>query len=78
MRDPNRIYQLCDKLKEYWGRVPDWRFGQLLCNFLGAELGNKDLFYVEDNAFMIMLDKYFNKDFPSPGQPVNNHVKVNN
>lgn len=30
MRDPKRIEELCDLLKEIGKRVPDWRFGQLI------------------------------------------------
>lgn len=32
MRDPKRIDEFCDLLKEIWKRVPDWRFGQLISN----------------------------------------------
>lgn len=76
MRDPKRIYQVCNKLAEYWGEVPDWRFGQLLCNMLGEELNGKDLFFIEDDKFMEMLEHYFNENFPKPGQVVNNHIDI--
>lgn len=50
MRDPNRIDTFCEEFKEMWHRVPDWRFGQLMCNFFDhiyIRTGN-DGFYMED------------------------------
>lgn len=55
MRDPERIDEFCDKLKEYWHQVPDWRFGQLVVNVLG-----QDPFYVEDDATLAAFDRMFN------------------
>ena len=78
MRDEKRIDVICNKLNEYWHKVPDWRFGQLFCNFLGEELNGRDLFFVEDDEFEKMLDKYFNEDIPLPGKFVNNHLNLNN
>lgn len=76
MRDEKRIDVVCNKINEYWHTVPDWRFGQLLCNLLGEELNGRDLFYVEEDEFMKMMDKFFNEDFPTPGQTVNNHLDL--
>lgn len=52
MRDPNRIADFMDELERAWSRVPDWRFGQLVVNVLGA-----DPFYVEDDK---ALEKFKN------------------
>ena len=41
-----------------WEKVPDWRLGQLFCNLQSAA-GN-DLFYVEDDEFVELLEEYFN------------------
>ena len=67
MRDPKRIDEFCDLLKELWKRVPDWRFGQLISN-LGRQFRSDfewtpgALFYMEDEAFMdelaIILAKF--------------------
>lgn len=46
MRDPNRIDEICDLLKEVWKQYPDWRLGQLLFNITGQY----DMFYVEDDT----------------------------
>ena len=44
MRDEERIDVFCEKLRQYWHKVPDWRFGQLVANVLG-----EDPFYIEDD-----------------------------
>lgn len=59
MRDPNRIDEFCDKLKEYWHMVPDWRFMQLVCNLQGY-IGS-DGFYLEDDKVMKMLKNWFER-----------------
>ena len=58
MRDPNRIDEVLAVLKENWEKVPDWRLGQLICNLQSAA-GN-DLFYVEDDQFVELINRYFN------------------
>lgn len=47
MRDPNRIKPFLETLEKAWKKVPDWRFGQLMVNFLGSL--DKDPFFPEDN-----------------------------
>ena len=59
MRDINRIDEVLAALKENWEKVPDWRLGQLLCNLQSA--AGSDLFYVEDDKFVELLEEYFNK-----------------
>ncbi len=56
MRDPSRIYVICNAIAEIWGNLPDWRLGQLFCN-LQAKLGN-DLFYMEDKELVEALWAY--------------------
>lgn len=60
MRDPKRINNFCDELKSVWHRVPDWRFGQLMSNVIGAyaETTGKDVFFVEDDEFMEFFERY--------------------
>lgn len=58
MRDPKRIEPFLDKLGEYWKRVPDWRFCQLLVDCL-SWYSNKDPFYFEDEEFLELMDEYF-------------------
>ena len=54
MRDPTRIDKFCDALKELWKSVPDWRFGQLMCNFLGSVYVETklDVFFIEDDEML--------------------------
>lgn len=66
MRDPKRIDEFCDLLKELWKRVPDWRFGQLISN-LGRQFRSDfewtpgALFYMEDEEFMDELSRILTK-----------------
>ena len=66
MRDPKRIDEFCDLLKELWKRVPDWRFGQLISN-LGRQFRSDyewtpgALFYMEDEEFMKELSRILAK-----------------
>lgn len=55
VRDINRIDPFLEKIGELWKRVPDWRFGQLMFNFL-SEYG--DPFYLSEDEFLKKLDKY--------------------
>lgn len=56
MRDKNRIDAFCLRLAEAWKNVPDWRFGQLVCNLQRAN-GN-DMFYVEDDKAIELIESY--------------------
>ena len=63
MRDPKRINEYLNRLGAIWADCPDWRFGQLLINLLGAvreEVG-MDLFFVEDKEFFDALEKCYNR-----------------
>lgn len=66
MRDPARIYKFCNELAECWSKVPDWRFGQLLCNVLGAEMPGKDLFFPEDDEMIGYFKHYFSQENVTP------------
>ena len=59
MRDPNRIDGYCDRLKEIWKHVPDWRFGQLMSNILCEYYAqNGDPFFIEDEDFFQWMEEY--------------------
>lgn len=68
MRDPNRIDKFCRILAQYWHRVPDWRFGQLISNVLGAYASEnkRDIFFPEDQELLDYFDKYFSEEGSSP------------
>ena len=50
MRDPKRLDDFYDRMKKiHQEKLPDWRFGQLMENFLGRlAQQNKMCFYLED------------------------------
>jgi len=56
MRDVGRIDMLMDDFRNLWKLVPDWRFGQLISNFLSWY--GRDPFYVEDDKMSLMLSLY--------------------
>lgn len=57
MRDPKRIDKFCAELAKLWHIVPDWRFGQLICNVFGVYKGN--VFFPEDDKLMEFMQNYF-------------------
>lgn len=60
MRDPKRIDVFCDELKEIWGKLPDWRFFQLVGNYMRYR--GSDCFYVEDDDAIVGLREYVEKE----------------
>ena len=56
MRDTNRMKPFFDELEKVWKEnFPDWRFGQLISNFLFVY---GDPFYWEENKFIENLKEY--------------------
>lgn len=68
MRDPERIPKLCSELERLWKKVPDWRFGQLMSNVLGAYVAEtrRDIFFPEDDELFAFFRKYFDQEGASP------------
>ena len=59
MRDPNRIPNFMYELGDIWQKeLPDWRFGQLMYNFM-ADYG--DPFYLEEDKFLEKFKEYVDK-----------------
>lgn len=65
MRDKKRIKKFCDELANIWEtNVPDWRFGQLICNVFGEMAGeNRDPFFPEEKEMMEFFKKFFERNF---------------
>lgn len=63
MRDPKRIDEFCKELEKMWHRVPDWRFGQLMSNFLGyvVEKTGRDIWFFEEPEMLEYVKGYFNE-----------------
>lgn len=57
MRDPARIERFLAALGTVWHKVPDWRFGQLMSNFLGWYVGEtgRDIFFPEEDEMLTYL-----------------------
>ena len=55
MRDPDRISDVLDRLKEIWLKYPDLRLGQLIGNVLQDPV----LYYIEDKELVDRLDNYY-------------------
>ena len=62
------IHSILTKIEDVWNRVPDWRFMQLLDNFL--EENAADCFYIEDDKFIDELEKYINRVLPPVEEPM--------
>ena len=70
MRDPKRIDDFCDRLKEIWKQVPDWRFGQFIVNTMG-EVSNRtkqDIFFLEEDEMIQTLEEMFKINKRESGQ----------
>lgn len=68
MRDPQRITVFCNRLKRIWSCVPDWRFGQLMSNMLGAYVAQTgaDIFFPEDPDLFDFFDQYMRTSGATP------------
>lgn len=61
MRDANRLDNIYNNLKElHKYTVPDWRFGQLMLNFMGWYYNKykKDIFYIEDDKIVKVFREF--------------------
>jgi hypothetical protein len=67
MRDPNRCFDFLEQVAWLWSKnCPDWRFGQLLSNWILAE--GRDPFYWEEDKFLEELRKFCDTYFKDPPQ----------
>ena len=61
MRDPKRLDGFYDDMRRLHKRYfPDWRFGQLMSNFLGWVMGEKkrDIFFPEEEEMMQLFIEF--------------------
>lgn len=61
MRDIKRIRKFCNELAGIWEEnVPQWRFGQLICNVFGQMAADgRDPFFPEENEMIDYFKNYF-------------------
>lgn len=59
MRDPKRLDDFYDRMKKiHQEKLPDWRFGQLILNFLSEVSTEIGMFYMEDERLIKKLEEY--------------------
>lgn len=67
MRDPKRLDNFYDTMKKiHQEKLPDWRFGQLMENFLGWLAQQNEMYFYLGDAQMLRyfeeyVDSLFNK-----------------
>ena len=61
MRDLGRIDFFCGRLAAAWRKVPDQRFGQLMCNILGDMSEKRDPFFTEEDEMIEFIEKWVNE-----------------
>jgi len=54
MRDPNRIDEIVEVLREYWKQHPDYRLAQIVVNACQPSNPCPEVFYTEDD---VLLDR---------------------
>ena len=72
-RKTERIDGFLSRLGAIWKHVPDWRFGQLMCNLLGA--GRTDPFFIEDTELFDAMEGRMAELVGNPSGLVNNHIE---
>ena len=61
MRNPDRLDSFYNELKNiHKNQFPDWRFGQLILNFLSwhYNIFKTDGFYIEEKEFLNRFNQY--------------------
>ena len=61
MRDPKRIYPICNRLAAAWSAAPDLRLGQLIVGAVYTAASNSDPFYIEDEALIDAVESFMNR-----------------
>lgn len=67
MRDPNRLDKFYDEMKEIHKKsFSDWRFGQLISNFLGwlYSVKGRDPFFPEEEDMIEYFREFANGELP--------------
>ncbi len=64
MRDVNRLYSLYEDMRVLHSNFPDWRFMQLMLNFLNwhYQRYGSDGYYIEDPTFLDRFREFFEEE----------------
>lgn len=57
MRNPKRIPEILEAIREVWTEHPDLRLGQLITIAVGYQTVIADVFYIEDNELLLQIRK---------------------
>ena len=68
MRDPARIDQVLDLLRQVWLRSPDLRLGQLMANGVGPAEPCPEVYSIEDTVLARRLERML-KGRPAGSDP---------
>jgi uncharacterized protein YihD (DUF1040 family) len=68
MRDPARIDQLLELLREVWTRSPDLRLGQLLVNAVSPREPCSEVYAIEDSVLARRLQRLLQQGTASPDE----------
>lgn len=60
-RDPDRIDRMLDLLGKLWKKQPDQRLGQLLVNAKLPTANESDLFNIEDDKTLVLLEALYQR-----------------
>jgi uncharacterized protein YihD (DUF1040 family) len=61
MRDPKRIDEMLDEIREIWKRSPDLRLMQLLLNCFSYDCPNGRVYNTEDEVLLEKIKEVYNK-----------------
>lgn len=57
MRDPKRIPEILEAIRDVWEEHPNLRLGQLISITLGIDWKPNDIFYIEDGELLLQIRK---------------------
>ena len=58
MRDPKRIDEMLELIRQVWTKSPDLRLGQIIVGAVAPEQPCPEVFYIEDAELRIRLETY--------------------
>lgn len=69
MRDPNRIPEILETLRQVWSKNPDLRLGQIIVIATRPTEVCREVFYIEDSDLVKGLASILSQETPKGGSP---------
>lgn len=60
-RSTEHIDEVLCRIGLLWKRIPDWRLGQVIYNLSQMDTRKRDLFYLEDEDFLKLIEELNNE-----------------